>query len=139
MKIKQPKLRACPFCGSESVKVHINGYSIFHIQCSKCRASTGDYFEVTAASINWNRRSAFVQWTKYPEDTGCHWAMCGKEIRGLVLVEVQEEDGDWYVRHQGNPRCLLLEEYIDAFHVHGFSKINYPANYPALPKKKEHL
>ena len=73
------------------------------------------------------------KWTKEPEEDGHHWAITG-ESRGLVLVFVHDDyDDGFVVEHEGNPKRLSLDEYIDRFYVSGFCKIDIPA----LPEKGE--
>ena len=57
------KLKPCPFCGSDSVKVHIPYIveALYQIQCYGCNCTTALYRTENEASNRWNTRFQVVE------------------------------------------------------------------------------
>ena len=54
-----PALLACPFCGSDAVKLHrdVHGNNLWWVECRECDAEGGTRPTIGAAITVWNRRA----------------------------------------------------------------------------------
>ena len=70
-----PKLRPCPFCGSEKIQVIVEVDNCSRLQCNECGINTRNFLTSTKASHRWNRRVAEEpKWTKSPPtEEGWYW------------------------------------------------------------------
>ena len=108
MENETPKLKPCPFCGSEDVYIEtFNGETEARVRCAGCGTMSGFFNDVASAANTWNYRPGDTMKAQMAEALDCcrEWlhdggAECDGECR-------QDEYGKACVQ------CLVIEALAD--------------------------
>jgi Lar family restriction alleviation protein len=97
-----PALLACPFCGSDAVKLHkdVHGNNLWWVECRECDAEGGTRPTIGAAITVWNRR-ALVR-DLFRVGTG--------ELAHVYAGTCPDAVAGWDSRDEHCPACRVLME-----------------------------